>query len=303
MRILIAEDDFDSRRLLKVRLQTVGHEVMEAEDGEAAWELFQRERARLVITDWMMPKLDGIELIRRIRAVGESGYTYIIMLSALDEKQNVVMGLEIGADEYLTKPFHPKELLARVAAGERILKLEETLTESQRQMTELAMRDGLTNVLNRRAAEEHLRAEFSRAARQSSPLSVLLVDIDQFKLINDKYGHPIGDKAIRHAADMLVQYVRPYDWVGRWGGEEFLLTLPGADANGAAQAAERIRCNIAEQPLTLENGLVLPFRVSVGVACASPETATADELVRLADEALYRAKREGRDRVCVHRAS
>jgi len=169
MRILIAEDDFDSRRLLKVRLQTVGHEVMEAEDGEAAWELFQRERARLVITDWMMPKLDGIELIRRIRAVGESGYTYIIMLSALDEKQNVVMGLEIGADEYLTKPFHPKELLARVAAGERILKLEETLTESQRQMTELAMRDGLTNVLNRRAAEEHLRAEFSRAARQSSP--------------------------------------------------------------------------------------------------------------------------------------
>ena len=122
-------------------------------------------------------------------------------------------------------------------------------------------------------------------------------------MINDKYGHPIGDKAIRHAADMLVQYVRPYDWVGRWGGEEFLLTLPGADANGAAQAAERIRCNIAEQPLTLENGLVLPFRVSVGVACASPETATADELVRLADEALYRAKREGRDRVCVHRAS
>jgi two-component system chemotaxis response regulator CheY len=300
MRILIVEDDPDSRRLLRVRLQAAGYEVVEAVDGETAWELFQHELIRLIITDWTMPKMDGAELIRRIRSAGAPGYTYIIMLTALDEKRNVVLGLEIGADEYLTKPFHAKELLARVAAGERILQLEEKLTVSQQKLTELAMRDGLTGVLNRRAAGEHLAAELSRAARQGSPFSILLADIDHFKSVNDQYGHPVGDQALRYVAEILVHYVRPYDWVGRWGGEEFLVMLPGASLEGALQAAERIRRNLAEKPFVLESNQEVLLRVSMGAASVPQEPCSAEELVRRADEALYRAKHGGRDRVCAY---
>src|SRR6185503_19324599 len=160
MKILIVEDDADSRRLLRIRLTVAGHEVVEAEDGQAAWELFQAEPFRLIITDWMMPRMDGPMLVRKIRVEGGAAYTYIIVLTALDDKSNVVTGLESGADEYLTKPFHPKELLARVATVERVLKLEDSLAEQ-------AMRDSLTGMLNRRAMEVHAQAELNRARRQN----------------------------------------------------------------------------------------------------------------------------------------
>jgi len=303
MRILIAEDDPDSCRLLKVRLNAVGHEVVEATNGLDAWALFQGEHFRMVITDWMMPGLAGPDLIRNIRSVSGVGYTYIILLTALNEKANIVSGLESGADEYLTKPFNGKELLARVATGERILKLEETLTDSQRQMEKLAMRDGLTDLLNRRAIEEHAKAELSRSRRQGAPLSVALLDLDHFKTVNDQYGHQVGDQALRQVSGILSQYVRPYDWAGRWGGEEFLLLLPGANLAGAAMVAERIRQNIAESVLTLADGQEVHLRVSIGVGCASGDSKdypSFEELVKQADEALYQAKREGRNRVCTY---
>jgi two-component system chemotaxis response regulator CheY len=302
MRILIVEDNADARRLLHVRLKLGGHEVIEAEDGEAGWELFQRERVRMVITDWMMPKVDGPELIRRIRADSAAGYTYIILLTAIGDKPNVVMGLESGADEYLTKPFDPRELLARVATGERILKLESDLSAARQQMEKLAMQDGLTGLLNRRAIEAQVRAELSRAERQGTPLSLALLDVDHFKTVNDQYGHEVGDQALCHVARFLSAQVRPYDWAGRWGGEEFLVMFPGADLAGAALAAERLRKTIAESPLGLESGETLTITISVGVATlaqARAESPALAELVRNADEALYRAKREGRNRVCV----
>lgn len=298
MKILIVEDDPDSRRLLKVRLVTAGFEVLEAEDGQAAWELFQAERCRLIITDWMMPRMDGPMLVRKIRAEGGPAYAYIIMLTALDDKSSVVTGLESGADEYLTKPFHPRELLARVATGQRVLNLQDSLAEQ-------ALHDGLTGLLNRRAIEEHARAELNRACRQNSALSLVIIDIDHFKAVNDRFGHHIGDLALRHVAAMLSHYVRPYDWAGRWGGEEFVLLFPGADLESAAQAAERIRANISETPLRLEDGRQVQLRASLGVACVSGEAGQApasfERLVQRADAALYRAKSEGRDRVCASR--
>lgn len=302
MRILIVEDNADARRLLQVRLRLGGHDVLEAEDGEAGWELFQQDRVRLVITDWMMPKVDGPELIRRIRADGAAGYTYIIMLTAIGDKPNVVTGLESGADEYLTKPFDPRELLARVATGERILKLESDLSAARQQMETLAMQDGLTGLLNRRAIEAQARAELSRAERQGTPLCLALLDIDHFKAVNDRHGHEVGDRALRHVAQVLAAHVRTYDWAGRWGGEEFLVLLPGAEPAGAAVAADRIRTAMAEAPLALDGGGTLTLTVSIGVAGQSSqatEPMALAALVHRADEALYCAKREGRNRVAL----
>ena len=171
MKVLLAEDNPDSRRLVKVHLSAAGYEVIEAEDGQLAWELFQRDTFQIVITDWMMPKMDGPTLIHNIRSNGQKSYTYIIMLTAIDDKPKVVIGLEAGADEYLTKPFDSRELIARVASGERILKLEEQLPQARHEMETLAMHDGLTGMFNRRAIEEYTEAELDLARRKERPLA------------------------------------------------------------------------------------------------------------------------------------
>lgn len=299
MRILIADDDPPSRRLLKVHLLAKGREVVEAEDGLTARDLWQREHFRMVITDWMMPDLTGLDLIRFIRSDPQPGYTYTIILTALHEKSHVVEGLEAGADDYLTKPFHSEELLARVAIGERILRLEDHLREARQQMEFLAMHDGLTGLLNRRAIQEFAEAELKRAARASSPVSVLLIDLDHFKSINDRYGHLIGDQALRMFAEVLLESIRSYDQAGRWGGEEFLCVLPDTTLKDAKVVAERIRAGVADSSLPLRESSDLSLTVSIGVASASGEDGpiVLDKLVQAADAALYRAKNEGRNRV------
>jgi len=298
MKILIAEDDSGSRRLVKVRLSAAGHEVVEAADGQLAWELFQREPFQMVITDWMMPKLDGLGLIQNIRSNGHQHYTYIIMLTAIDDKPNVVMGLEHGADEYLTKPFDSKELMARVASGERILKLEEQLVKAHRQMETLAMHDALTGLLNRRAIEEHARTELDLAKRKERPLSVILLDIDHFKAINDQYGHVIGDQTLRHMSEILTRNLRQYDRIGRWGGEEFLVVMPDTEISEATTVAERMRVATAETKLSLENRENYTVQISLGVACVSGAYPELAKLVHAADLAMYQAKQTGRNRVC-----
>ena len=303
MRVLIADDDAFTRRLLGINLKAIGHEAVEAENGKRALELFQNESLRLVITDWMMPVMDGPGLIREIRAANHPHYTYIILLTALTEKENIVAGLEAGADDYLIKPFHAKELRARVSIGERIIKLEENLRESQRQLEILAMRDGLTNLFNRRTIQEHAEAELNRARRSNTAIGVVLLDIDHFKSVNDQHGHHNGDLALLQVASLLTQSVRPYDWVGRWGGEEFLLVLPGAQLSGGGTIAERIRQAIAATPLELTTGERISLQASLGVSSAPDnknDYPSLEQLVSQADEALYRAKREGRDRVCLY---
>jgi two-component system chemotaxis response regulator CheY len=312
VKILIVDDDPQSRRLLAVNLAFAGHSVVEAPDGESAWALFQQERQRLIITDWMMPGMDGMQLIQKIRAAQDEGYTYIMMVTGLGTKPQRITGLESGADDYLTKPFDPGELLARVTIGERILKLEESLMASRRQMEVLAMHDTLTGLFNRRAIHDRALAELNRVARgtASSPLSVILLDVDRFKTINDTYGHEAGDRTLQLVAELLAQQLRSYDVLGRWGGEEFLMLLPGASAEEAAAAAERIRAALAQTELPVPGATVL-LSASLGVATLETEAgplvpgvaeaseAWLDQLVRAADRALYQSKNAGRNRVSV----
>jgi two-component system, cell cycle response regulator len=310
VQILIVDDDPHSRRLLEINLTFAGHTVLEASDGASAWALFQQEHQRLIITDWMMPDMDGMELIRRIRAASAESYTYIMLLTGLGTKPQRLLGLESGADDYLTKPYDAGELLARVTIGERILKLEESLLASRRQMEVLAMQDSLTGLFNRRAIHSRALAELNRAARGAlSPLlSVILLDIDHFKTINDTYGHEAGDRTLQLTAEMLSQHLRSYDVVGRWGGEEFLMLLPGASAAEAAAAAERIRVALAQTALPVL-GSQVRLSASLGVATLDAETtliaptqageAWLDQLVRAADRALYDSKHAGRNQVTV----
>ncbi len=308
VKILTVDDDPNSLRLLSVNLRYAGHEAVEALDGAAAWEVYQAERPRMVVTDWMMPRLDGLELIRRIRDAGHDAYTYIIMVTALATKPQVVSGLVGGADDYLTKPWDHDELQARVTIGERILKLEEDLRFAKRQAETLAMHDSLTGLFNRRAIRERALAELNRLARDhtSGPLSVILLDVDKFKTINDRYGHEAGDRALRLVAGLLAEHMRNYDVVGRWGGEEFLLVLPGATPGEAEAAAGRIREQLAATDLGL-NGKGTTVTASLGVATLLPDTLRPggvgeqwlDRLVRAADRALYQAKAQGRNQVVV----
>ncbi|MBI5825374.1 MAG: diguanylate cyclase [Chloroflexi bacterium] len=299
MKILIVEDELIFRRMVKKTLQEAGYDVVEAEDGQAAWELFQREPFQFVITDWMMPGLSGPQLVQKIRTSAQTTYTYIIMLTAMDDKDNVVLGLEAGADEYLTKPFNSGELKARVASGTRILKLEEQLIQAREKMEILAMHDGLTGLLNRRAIEEYAEAEFNMAARKDRPLGIILMDIDHFKSVNDQYGHKVGDDTLRQVAQALTADLRKYDRAGRWGGEEFILVLPDAQPQQLISVAERLRVRIAETKISLENGESFSVNISLGVAWATEQFPTLPKLIDAADQALYHAKQGGRNQVCI----
>ena len=303
MKILIVEDEYISRRMVKKFLVDAGYEIVEAEDGQSAWELFQAEHFQLVITDWMMPGLNGPDLVKKIRESEQKSYTYIIMLSAMDDKDNVVFGLESGVDEYLTKPFNDKELVARVASGMRILKLEEQLKQAKQQMEILAMHDGLTGMLNRRAIEEYAESEFGIASRKERPMGVIMVDIDHFKSVNDQFGHKSGDLALQQVAKGLAGGLRIYDRVGRWGGEEFILILPETQLQDAAKVAERTRAGIAEMKISLDNGETLSIHISLGVACATGQFSSLAKLIDAADQALYQAKQTGRNRVCIFEAA
>jgi diguanylate cyclase (GGDEF)-like protein len=298
MKILIVEDESIFRRMVRKNLLEAGYDVVEAEDGHAAWELFQRESFQFVITDWMMPKMNGPELAQNIRMSGQKNYTYIIMLTAMDDKDNVIFGIESGADEYLTKPFNSRELKARVASGMRILKLEEQLIQAREQMESLAMHDGLTGLLNRRAIEEYAEAEFNLADRKECVMSAILVDIDHFKGINDRYGHKVGDHALQQVAKALREDLRKYDRVGHWGGEEFILILPDTLLQDAVMVAERIRLKTAETQISLENGETFSVHISLGVACTASQFQSLTKFIDAADQALYQSKQSGRNRVC-----
>jgi two-component system chemotaxis response regulator CheY len=306
MKILMVDDEPGMCDLVMACLARAGHEVVPATDGQMAWEMWQRDHHRLVITDWMMPRVDGPELIRRMRASGWPAYTYLILLTVHEKTEYVVRGLEIGADDYLTKPFQPDELRARVAVGERILNMEARLSRSHDRMEKLATYDNLTGLLNRWAIEGHVEAELNRVRRESGSVSLLMVDIDHFKVVNDQHGHLLGDRALQMVADIMAQNKRPYDWAGRWGGEEFLIILPETVPPEAVMVAERVRKAVESARMALPNGGALQLQVSVGVTTASAAAETLaplEVLLRQADEALYAAKREGRNRVHLYEAA
>jgi two-component system cell cycle response regulator len=295
MKILIAEDDPVSRRVLEANLVEWGYDVMIASDGSEAWDLLQKPGApNLVISDWMMPHMDGLELCRRIRQMERSGYTYFIILTAKGRKEDIIEGLEAGADDFLIKPFDRQELKYRAKIGERIINLELRILE-------LANTDALTGVLNRRAFMERMEQEIHRSLREGVPFSLILTDIDYFKKVNDRHGHQVGDLVLQRFTERLSESSRPYDFVGRYGGEEFVVCLPGADISQAGSVAERMRRRVEEMRITLpDSSQSIRITGSFGVASLrAGSEETVDLITGRADDTMYRAKREGRNRVCV----
>lgn len=298
VRILLAEDEPGTRRLLEANLAQWGYEVVACADGAQAWELLGRDDApRLALFDWMMPALDGVELCRRIRQQAREHYTYVILLTAKSRLEDLVEGMDAGADDYVTKPFDPHELKVRLRAGRRILELQAQLLEATEALRFQATHDPLTGLWNRGATLDILRRELARAERQTRPLAVVMADLDCFKQVNDTQGHLAGDTVLREVAHRMTASVRAYDSVGRFGGEEFLLIFPDCDGAQAGEAAERIRARIGEQAIDTPSGPA-HTTMSLGVATTA-EVPGADgaALLKASDEALYRAKAAGRDRV------
>jgi two-component system, cell cycle response regulator len=287
MKVLIADDDRLSARMLEANLTKSGYEVTVVSDGGRALQILNSEdRPQMAILDWMMPVMAGPEVCRQVRQAG-GPYIYMLLLTGNADPMAVVTGMDAGADDYIRKPFDTAELHARLRSGKRIVELEEKL---RRQATV----DNLTGLLNRGAIMDRLETEMERALRESYPICVAIVDLDHFKKINDTFGHSAGDTVLREAASKMSSVLRPYDAIGRYGGEEFIVVFPRCDESIASGIAERIRSSIAQR-IEFDSQEV-PVTASIGIARAV-EPLTADEVIRAADDALFRAKESGRNRV------
>ncbi len=294
MKILVIEDDPTQCLLLQRQLERAGHVVFARQDPYSAMEIMWREQVQLLVTDWEMPGLNGLDLIRQIREANLPFYVYIIMITGKHEREAVVQGLDAGADDYLVKPFDLREFIARVAVGERIVRLETCLRQTNQEMERLVNLDHLTGLLNRRAIYTRLQGELERSRRTNQPVGILFLDLDGFKKINDTYGHLVGDEALKAVAGAMQANVRPYDLCGRWAGDEFIVALPGVNVQDAGSVAERIRDCIARIDLSVNNQAI-PVSVSIGVYVVDPASETGDlnEILALADQALYHAKKQG----------
>ena len=302
MRILIADDELMSRRLLQKTLERAGYEVTAVENGRlAADQLCPANAPRLALLDWVMPELDGPGVCREVRKRKEQSYVYMILLTSKESKEDVVAGLESGADDYLTKPFDPEELKARLRTGLRILDLEDRLVQAREAMRFQATHDGLTGLWNRSMIMDLLGRELARSRREQVSTSILMCDLDHFKKVNDTYGHLSGDDVLKETSKRLLASVRSYDFVGRYGGEEFLVVLNNCNPAFALARAEEIRKAISQRPVPTTSGLV-PLTMSLGLLISKEwGCQPVEELLRGADGALYAAKAAGRN--CVKIAS
>ncbi len=300
MKILVADDSLVMRRLLEAILTGWDYEVVSASDGAEAWTILsQSDAPPIAILDWMMPVHTGLELCTMVRELPRKTYTYLILLTSRGLRQDIVEGLSAGADDYVVKPFEKQELEVRLRAGRRIIDLQSELVAAQAALMEQATRDALTNLWNRGVILESLEREVIRARRQKSQLGVIMIDLDNFKLVNDSHGHQCGDEALRETARRMQTIIRPYDSLGRYGGEEFLMIVPNCDEACLAVHAERVRLAMDNEPISV-CGQLLKLTVSLGASSAPCDSnATAAELIRAADIALYEAKRGGRNRVVI----
>ena len=305
MRILIADDSIVSRHLLEATLRKWGYDVAVACDGQQAWNILEAEGApRVAILDWVMPGMTGVEVCKRLRARSaenpeeqDAKYTYVILLSSKNQKEDLIEGMESGADDYLAKPFDQHELKVRLRAGTRIVELQTELVRAREELRDQATKDFLTRIWNRSAIVSILTKELSRAKRENKSVGVVLADIDRFKSVNDTFGHQAGDVVLKEFGQRMTASIRPYDAIGRYGGEEFLVVLPGCDEECLPAQAERLRSALASEPILIgetRHSVTASFGATVWKPGMSVDPET---LIRIADDGLYLAKNQGRNRV------
>lgn len=315
LRILVVDDEAITRRRLQKLLAATGHFVTTAEDGREGLRLALDTDQQLIISDWKMPEMDGLELCRALRRTEAGRRMYVIMLTGCEDDADLVQAFKAGADDYVVKPFRPRVFEARLRAGIRVLQLQKELAldkekidryakelaSANRVLHKAALTDALTGLPNRRYLIERLGQEWAEATRHDRPLACLMLDVDHFKRFNDTHGHDIGDEVLRNTAIVLRKSCRGYDVLCRYGGEEFVVVCPGADLDAAHKIAERVRAAIETNTVTTGNGLRLRVTISIGVAANSGNVPDADALVKAADDALYTAKDAGRNRVVASR--
>jgi diguanylate cyclase (GGDEF)-like protein len=301
--ILIVDDDVVSRTVIEKHLQKAGFNALSAPNGAQALSLFDTTFFPIVLTDWMMPEIDGPQLCRLIRERKTDGYVFIILITARDKKTDTVVGLEAGADDYLTKPIHPEELIARINTGIRILNLEKSLKEANEAIRQLSITDPLTGCYNRGYLNDRLPEELSRSERYGRQLAIVLADIDHFKKVNDIHGHQAGDSVLKNFSQCINGQIRKkIDWIVRYGGEEFLIILPETDTRGARIVAERLCRAVADETISIGS---TPIKITAsfgGISVTFSErrpTVSMDALINQADEKLYISKRSGRNQVLV----
>ena len=299
-KVIIADDDRVIRHIFKHLLISWGYEPIEAQTGAEAMAYFEAHNPVLMILDWEMPGLSGVEVCKRIRATDRDLLPYIILVSSHADMSYVATALHLGADDFISKPVNPSVLRARIEVGARAFQLQRDLLDAQRRLEFQAAHDSLTGLANRRAILQRLKIESLRVQNSGEKLLLGICDIDYFKPINDVYGHPVGDRILVEFARRIETCFRPYDLMGRWGGEEFIIAMSTSDVDHI-RFYERLRESVEETPF-LAQDLGLSITVSVGIALYNPEqfgeVPDIDDLLSRADEALYKAKNSGRNRVC-----
>ena len=292
MDVLIVDDDAITRFALSTAVEEWGFVPVLAENADQALKTLATETTpHLLIIDWSMPGMSGPDLCKTIRKREDGQFFYILMLTGKEGNEAIIEAMEAGADDFLRKPFDHRVLKVRIAAGSRIVRLEQTLNQ-------LASRDALTQCWNRRMIDELFANSIAESTRKRSKFSVMVLDIDHFKRVNDTFGHSGGDAALKHVVNILNTNLREYDQVGRYGGEEFVILLPATDRNEAWGVAERIRSAIQFQPTILNDDLKIELTVSIGIAeFDRSRDANQSAFFERADKALYTAKQTGRNRI------
>ncbi|WP_372864062.1 diguanylate cyclase [Spongiibacter sp.] len=292
MDILIVDDDPITCLALCAAVEDWGFVPVVAQNGEQALDIINADKPpHLLIIDWAMPGISGPELCKTLRQREDGQFFYILMLTGKEGNDAIIEAMESGADDFLSKPFDHRVLKVRLAAGSRIVRLEQTLNQ-------LASRDSLTQCWNRRMIDELLNSAIAEARRTLNCLSLMVLDIDHFKQVNDNYGHAAGDIALKHMVNILNTNLREYDQVGRYGGEEFLVILPATDRDSAWGVAERIRSSLQYHPAQAGSDIHIPMTVSIGITQFDPQLDDSRRsLFDRADRALYTAKQSGRNRV------